>query len=146
MKLSKALKEKNKRAKELNATYTKLVTSNSYVESTPPSYNSKTLLAEAVKQLDDFIAFKTALFESTVAIRAKIFRMGELKNFILQLQRMPVKNGVEVNHYSPGTSITYKADITELERDALVKKYETEIETIQDEIDIFNATTELKEF
>jgi len=59
---------------------------------------------------------------------------------------MPVKNGTEVNHYSPGTSITYKADITELERDALVKKYETEIEIFQDEIDIFNATTELKEF
>jgi hypothetical protein len=144
MKLSKALKLKNKKVSEYNNTVTKMVSYNSYDVDTKRVYNSKELLDEAIRQQNDLIKFKTALHLSTEPIREKIFRLAELKNFLMNLNRLSTTEGiVKSRGYGSEEPATYACYITEEEKVTLTIKVQDEIEEIQDEIDTFNATTDL---
>ena len=73
MKLARALKDKNKRAKKVATLINRMTTTNSYLEGATPAYDSREVFKEIKTEIYDFVAFKTALFDSTSGIRAKIF-------------------------------------------------------------------------
>ena len=50
----------------------------------------------------------------------------------------------KINSYKESGVVTYKADISEIEKNNLIKSLEDEIEQLQDEIDLFNAVTDLQ--
>lgn len=146
MKLHTALKEKNKKIKKINSLINKVINNNSYLEANNPKYNSKELYASVIKELDDYVAFKAALFNSTAPIRQKIFKISELKNLSKQLMIMPCLEGLQnTNSYVPSSSM-YKATIDEVEKDVLIQNIEDQISKLQEEIDTFNITTNLQEY
>jgi hypothetical protein len=143
MKLSKALKLKNKKLKEYTETLNKAVLYNSYDVDSKQTYNSEELMATAVSLKDDYVALKTAIHSTSEPIRNKIFMLGELKNFMKKIEHLDTKEGVQKEGYREITTRTYAASITEENKNSLIKDIEDRIETLQDEIDTFNATTEL---
>ena len=145
MKLSKALKLKNKKVTDYNNTVTKMVSYNSYDIDTKQSYNSTELYMEVIDKREDLIKFKTAIHLTSEPIREKIFRLGEYKNLLMNLNRLSTTEGVVKGRgYGEFDKSTYACSINELQKVEMMEWYQTAIENIQDEIDVFNATTELK--
>ena len=143
MKLAKALKLKNKKLKEYKSTLMKVIHHNSYDVDNKPIYDSTNLYNEAVELLKDYLELKTAIHTCSEPIRFKIFQLGELKSLLNTLNGLDTKSGVHKEGYREVTLRTYEASITEEEKNDKVKTIENSIELIQDEIDTFNATTEL---
>jgi len=144
MKLSKALKLKNKKVTDYNNTVTKMVSYNSYDIDTKQSYNSTELYMEVIDKREDLIKFKTAIHLTSEPIREKIFRLGEYKNLLINLNRLSTTEGVVKSRgYGEFDKSTYACSINEIQKVEMMDWYQTEIENIQDEIDVFNATTEL---
>jgi len=147
MKLSKALKVKGKKLKEYQTALSRAVSNNSYDVDTKANkiYDSKELLAKSQDLLNDYVAFKAAIHNTSAPIRSKIFRLGELKSFLDHINDMSTVTGIHKSGSYSRTSVinTYKADISETEKNDLIKLLEDEIEEIQEEIDAFNATTDL---
>jgi hypothetical protein len=145
MKLSKALKLKNKKISEYNTLISKMPLYNSYDVDCKKVYNSKKLYSETLDKMQDLIKFKAAIHSTSDPIRTDIFRLGELKNLINYVNRLDTREGIvkESNYRGEPSVITLWVDFTELEKVALIQSIQEEIEEIQDKIDTFNAVTEL---
>jgi cell fate (sporulation/competence/biofilm development) regulator YmcA (YheA/YmcA/DUF963 family) len=103
------------------------------------------LHVEVINKRDDLIKFKTAIHLTSEPIREKIFRLSELKNYLSNLNRLNTTEGnVKSRGYGTEDVTTYACTINEIQKQSLLESIQTEIEDIQDEIDTFNATTELK--
>ena len=147
MKLAKALKLKNKLLKEYNVTLSRTISSNCYDVDTQKVYNSAVLLQEAIAQRDRYVTLKAAIHSTSEPIRKKIFELGELKSFLGKINSLHTTEGiVKESSYSGGTVKTYAADISEQRKQEIIKSVEESIENIQEEIDVFNATTDLVGF
>ena len=116
---------------------------NSYDVDNKPVYDSLKLYNDAVEQLKDYLELKSAIHTTSEPIRFKIFQLGELKSLLNTVNGLDTKSGVHKEGYREVTLRTYEASITEEEKNTKVKTIEDSIELIQDEIDTFNATTEL---
>jgi hypothetical protein len=144
MKLSKALKLKNKKVTDYNNTVLKMVSYNSYDIDTKQTYNSTELYMEVIDKREDLIKFKTAIHLTSEPIRENIFRLGEYKNLLMNLNRLSTTEGVVKSRgYGESDKSTYVCSINELQKVEMMEWYQNAIETIQDDIDTFNATTEL---
>ena len=143
MKLAKALKLKNKKLKEYKSTLMKVVQNNSYDVDNKPIYDSTNLYNESVELLKDYLELKTAIHTSSQPIRFKIFQLGEVKSLLNVINGLDTKSGVYKEGYREITLRTYESSISEEEKNTKVKNLENTIELLQDEIDTFNATTEL---
>ena len=145
MKLSKALKLKNKKVSEYNTIVTKMVSYNSYDIDSKKVYNSKELYNEVVTKLLDLVKFKAAIHTTTEPIRERIFELAELKNLLMNVNRLNTTEGkVKSRGYDGSDVSVYACDIVEEEKVQIMQALQNSIETIQDEIDAFNATTDLK--
>lgn len=142
MNLAKALKVKNKKIAEYNKTLQKVMAYNSYDVTSKKDYNAKNLLQLAEVQLQQYVDFKTAIHKASEPVRHKIFMIGELKSLLSRIQSLSTTEGVYKDRYAPEGS-TFACDITQLEKDAKIEEIETAIESLQDELDYFNATTEI---
>jgi hypothetical protein len=142
MNLAKALKVKNKKLAEYNKTLQKVMAYNSYDVTSKKDYNAKTLLDLAETQLQEYVLFKTAIHTASQPVRDKIFLIGELKSLLNRIQNLSTTEGVYKDRYAPEGS-TFACDINQLEKDAKIEALEAGIEKLQDELDYFNATTEI---
>jgi hypothetical protein len=142
MNLAKALKVKNKKLAEYNKTLQKVMAYNSYDVTSKKDYNAKTLLDLAETQLQEYVLFKTAIHTASQPVRDKIFLIGELKSLLNRIQNLSTTEGVYKDRYAPEGS-TFACDINQLEKDAKIEALEAGIEKLQDELDYFNAKTEI---
>jgi hypothetical protein len=151
MKLSKALKLKNKKVQEYNDTLSKMIANNSYDVECKKNYNSLELYEKAKQQMGDLVLLKTSIHTTSEPIRHKIFLLSELKSFLGNIKVIDTKEGlVKVTGYSRFSTVStgdkpsnYAADINEETKSATIKALEESIENTQEEIDTFNATTDL---
>ena len=143
MNLSKALKLKNKKLKEYSDTLSKAVSHNSYDVDTKQIYNSKELYEQSIALLNDYIKLKTSIHLTSQPIRSKIFELGELKSLLNKVSHITTTEGIQKEGYREITTRTYAASINEFDKTNIIKGIEDKIENLQDEIDTFNATTEL---
>lgn len=145
MKLAKALKEKNKKVKKLKTLSDRINSNNSYIKGTTPTYDAKKLWEEYNAALEDLIKFKAAIALTNAGIAEKIIRMAELKSKISSFHYMPITEGIQLSHRREGVEPPeYIAVVNEKEKDELMEKTQEEIDNLQEEIDTYNATTELK--
>ena len=122
--------------------------SNSAIKGTTGYYNTKDLLKEAKDAALDLVFFKAAIHQTSQPIREKIFRLSELKNYTNSVKSMSCNEGiVKERGYGYGASQPaeeYVVQVNLLDKEKMVEALESEIEALQDEIDLFNATTELQ--
>lgn len=141
MNIHKALRKKNEIVGQI-AKLDSRVYSNRWVKDNEPAYDSRQVLEEREKLIDELVTLKSKISVASQSIFSKILLMEELKGLIKVLQSMPCEKGREHNGYS-ALVVEYEVKITQKERDELVAKLEAGIRGMQEDIDAFNAKTEI---
>ena len=144
MNIKQALKEKNKLAKKVTDLMDRTNRNNSMDEGAVRSYDPKESLEQALQMVDDLVNLKTKMHMANAEVYDKIFRMSEYKSLVKYLKVLNCSQGTIVtSRYGDSTARQMTTVITEVERDALVEKYETLIDNLQTELDMHNATTHI---
>jgi hypothetical protein len=144
MNIKQALKEKNKLAKKVVDLMDRTNRNNSMDEGAVRSYDPKESLEQALQMVDDLVNLKTKMHMANAEVYDKIFRMSEYKSLVKYLKTLNCSQGTIVtSRYGDSTARQMTTVITEVERDALVEKYETLIDNLQTELDKHNATTQI---
>ena len=144
MNIKQALKEKNKLAKKVTDLMDRTNRNNSMDEGAVRSYDPKESLEQALQMVDDLVNLKTKMHMANAEVYDKIFRMSEYKSLVKYLKTLNCSQGTIVtSRYGDSTARLMTTVITEVERDALVEKYETLIDNLQTELDTHNATTHI---
>jgi hypothetical protein len=117
-------------------------TQNSIEKGNPRRYSIAAKMDEVMKYTTELVEIKRHIHNANQPVFEKIFLMAELKGMVKELKRMSVEEGKQSDRYSMNSS-EKEVEITVLERDAKIKELEETIEKLQDELDTFNAITQI---
>lgn len=144
MTLQKALKEKKKLLVEISKHVQRMKQSNSREVGTKVEFDAVAEKALWISKVNSLIELKKKIYIANTPIAEKIFRLAELKGMIQTLKSLSTKEGkVRQSGYGASDVIEYEASITAEENNALIEEWEIEIEYLQDELDEYNAKTEI---
>ena len=139
MNLTKALKHKKKLVKQIDEMYIRFSKFNS-TEKGSVGYDAGEAFENWISLTDQLIDLKTKIHIANAGIASKIFKLGELKNMAAKLRNVSTQEGVVKDRYSDVTN-EYVAYMGLFSRDTLLKELENQIETLQEEIEAYNALT-----
>ena len=139
MNLTKALKHKKKLVKQIDEMYIRFSKFNS-VEKGSVGYDAGEAFENWISLTDQLVDLKTKIHIANAGIADKIFKLGELKSMATKLRGIDTKEGIVKDRYSDVT-IEYVAYMNLFDRDTKVKELEEQIETLQEEIEAYNALT-----
>ena len=148
--ISKALKIKSRIAgvvKELE----KYVTSANCVKDSQVehvSINFSETFARLAKARENLILIKTRIAEASAPIQSKLIEIAEVKSMITFFQSIVIKEGVFTETIGFGVNaaakeVTYHNYIDSKSRAETIQQLEEKIDTLQDEIDAFNASVKI---
>lgn len=147
MKIHKALKVKNRLTGELKRLQDILQRENSRRNDNTSKVDCGELDIQIQTTTDKLVRIKAALAQANGPIAEKIYRLSEIKNRINFLNSLPTKEGEEVTLVGHNREKLVYNWTTYLNREAVDKKI-VELQqianTLQDEIDSFNASTEVE--
>lgn len=144
MTIKQALKKKNKLVQKLTDVSKKITTYNSYDNDSVRPYDVRQLVEEETNLLNELVDLKTKIHTANLPVYSKIFRLSELKSQVSKLKSLDCTEGKSRDRWGRITedNPTLKTVIINVvERDNMVEAMENEIESIQDHLDMFNATT-----
>jgi chromosome segregation ATPase len=95
----------------------------------------KTLQAELV-------GLKTQIHRANSPVYDKIFALAELKGMIKELKKVPTDEGKQTERYGSVQSIK-EVELNVTDIDNSISILETQIEELQNELDVHNATTNI---
>ena len=140
MNITKSLKLKKKLIKQADAAYNRFTKYNSVDVTAETPYDALAAYQEWINFTNQIIDLKTKIHLANAPVYGKIFRMSELKSLISQLKRVSTTSG-KVRGY--GEEVVMEAAMTLVTRDSLINQFETEIDTLQDELEAHNALTKI---
>jgi len=146
MKLSKALKVKNRLAGEVNRLQTLFARDNS-AEQSRVNTNVANIELEMKEVVANLIEIKTKITQANIGIYEMLARKNEVASMKAFYERLNTRDGTfKERDYNAGQDIetVYVAFITRDKVDELSKAYQKEIDSLQDEIDEYNATTAIE--
>lgn len=145
MNLTKALKHKKKLVKQADEAFTRFQRYNSQnKESVGSGYDPEDAYTAWVELTNELVELKTKIHNANAPIASKIFRLGEVKNLVSRLRSVDTKSGLARDYrYSETVPIEYVAYLDLFAKDDQISKWEGEIETLQEEIEAFNAITKI---
>ena len=147
MSLRKALQKKNLLVGKIRGLQTLISSKNVFTDETPDNNreDTKVLLADLVKMRDGLIALKSAVTVANVPIYPTLARICELKSYIEFLNGISTNEGKttqRVHGFSQEVLVLVnKATLSEKDIRALKEETEKEIESLQEKVDDFNAST-----
>lgn len=142
MNIKQALKEKNKLVAEIKELYDTAKKTNSIEVGNPRRFSVEGSLKEAESKTKQLVELKTKIHKANLPVYEKIFRMSEMKSRIKELKAISTEEGKVSQRY--GSTVENKeVELNAAQIKEMVKGLESEIEKIQDELDIHNATTQL---
>jgi hypothetical protein len=142
MNVKQALKAKNKLTTRINELYSLAKTYNSIEEGNVRRYSVIGLLNEANELTKELVDLKVKIHTANQPVYGKIFLMAELKGRVKQLKAISCEEGKVNERYGSIISIK-EVEMDVVYRDSLIKQLEADIEQLQDELDIHNATTSI---
>ena len=144
MNIKQALKAKNKLVAEIKELNEIVKNNNSMEEGNPRRFDVKETLNKVQVLTDQLVSLKARIHRANAPVFEEIFAMAELKGQIKELKKLPTDEGKVVERYGSGVSIKEVA-INAAEVRSMVKDLEARIESIQDTLDVHNATTTIGE-
>lgn len=145
MNIAKALKTKNSLVKSLREIGEKIRRNNSSLKGMVNPYDTKALYLMFKEKQEELLTLKAALNKANIPIQGTIYRLTELKSEINWLKGISTQEGKTSQHSYGNISVEneFIAQITTLELEKFISDRETELETLQEEVDKFNYTTEI---
>lgn len=91
------------------------------------------------------VGIKSSIQTASAPIAGKLVEMAETKSLLIKIQGLPVREAVtlEGGYGKEAYEVEYSSVITEKEQIALGEELQNKINDLQDEIDAFNATTQV---
>ena len=142
MNVKQALKQKNKLVTELKAQYQILQKYNSIEEGNPRRYSMTNALAKIKTLQAELVGLKTQIHRANAPVYDKIFALAELKGMIKELKKVPTDEGKQTERYGSVQSIK-EVELNVTDIDNSISILETQIEELQNELDVHNATTNI---
>jgi hypothetical protein len=139
MNLTKALKHKKKLVKQIDEMFIRFSKFNS-VEKGSVGYDPEQAYNQWVELTNKLVDLKTKIHIANAGIANKIFTLGELKNMAAKIRNVSTQEGTVKDRYSD-VIIEYTVHMNLFVKDARVKELEEQIETLQEEIEAYNALT-----
>ena len=145
MNIKQALKKKNQLIKELTTLMNRIHQYNSVEVDSNRPYSTHELLGEYNELMGELIELKTKIHLANSSVYDKIFRLSELKNMVNKFKTLDCTDGVADDYYGRRSeTLIYKSsEISIINRDAIVKELEKEIQDLQDELDEHNYKTNI---
>jgi hypothetical protein len=140
MNVKQALKAKTKITTRINELYSLAKSYNSIEEGNPRRYSVVGLLNEAEELTKELVDLKARIHTANQPVYGKIFLMAELKGRVKNLKAMSCEEGKVTERYGSVQSVK-EVEINIAQKDAMVREIEEQIEKLQDELDVHNATT-----
>lgn len=142
MNVKQALKAKNKLVTELKVAYGILQQYNSIEEGNPRRYSMVNTL-EKIKTLQkELVELKTKIHKANQPVYDKIFALAELKGMVKELKKVPTAEGKQTERYGSVVSVK-EVELNVTDIDTSISILQTQIEELQNELDIHNATTQI---
>ena len=142
MNIKNALKQKNKLVQELNQLVQRMVINNTVIEGNQRPYSSKETLGQVYKKIEEINVLKTQIHRANAPVYDKIFALAELKGMIKELKKIPTDEGKQTERYGSVQSIK-EVELNVTDIDNSISILETQIEELQNELDVHNATTNI---
>lgn len=143
MYIKQALKLKNKLVQQIAQEFQRMNDNNVHSDQEKPAYDSKESLIKYKALIDELTELKTKIHRANSPVYDKIFKMAELKSAIKSLKYLNC-SGQKRKMYNSDTEPTnFIAEIGILEKDQLIAKMETEIESLQEALDVHNNTVQI---
>jgi hypothetical protein len=147
MKLSKALKQKNRIIQRLNDVKETLRRENARRNDNPSTVDKKGLWDEILDLTQELVEIKSKICAANIGIYRKIAEMDECKSQIVYVQNVPRRVGPELVKIGGfGDTVkeyTWESFITNEFVDDEVEKLQARIAVLQDEVDDYNAKTDI---
>lgn len=146
MKLSQALKQKNRLAGEIARNQQILHRENARRDDQKKTVDREQIYALIKKLSEELGSIKARIATANVGIYSKLERMAEMKSHIAFLQGLPKREDTEIQFIGRDQEkLTYQWDsyVTQVKCDTWVAELEKKIQVLQDEVDTYNATTEI---
>jgi hypothetical protein len=138
--LAKALKLKNRLAGRLSQVVGDIQAYNSVLEEQVGKVDVKALLENRNAISLALVELKIGLYKANVGIQRELYTLAEKKGEIDFYRMLNTRDGSERHGYQ-NTNVTYKATVLKAEVDAKIKALETEVDSLQDQIDSYNHST-----
>lgn len=147
MTLAKALSVKNRLAGRLAQARSNIETYNSVLagqrdEDGRAGVDVRAEYGRLLMLQDGLVAVKAAIQRANLAIYEDVLRLGEMKALIQMLNGLNTKHGTEPSYN--GVEYHFVATITKPEALESVRRLEAEIDTLQDKLNKYNASTKVE--
>ena len=146
MKLNQALKTKSRMVGELNRLQQIFQRENARRNDSTSKVDRTALWDQIIKLSTEIGELKAKIVVANIKVYPKLERMSELKGRIKFITQLTKRDGEEVHRgytAAPATTYTWDSCISQEKEDVMVKELQEQINTLQDEIDIINATTDI---
>ena len=143
MTIKQALKQKNKLIKTIGENTKLMQEYNSVEVGNERPYSSVELLAKISEDTKELAKLKTKIHIANTPVLENIFLMSELKSMVQSLKKMDCTEGKSSGRYRMEIEVIKTSEISLVKRNETIKELEGRIEVIQDELDLFNATTQI---
>ena len=145
MTIKQALKEKNKLTKQINSLVVRIQKYNSMEEGSVRTYDPGEDMDNLVKTVSDLVTLKNQIHMANQNVYNKIFRLSEYKGLVKYLRSIDCTEGKtnESRRFGESATIIKTTVFNQVEMDNLITYYEGEIEKIQEELYVHNATAHI---
>lgn len=138
--ISQALKKKNKLTSKIENIKDIILSYNSIEVPGKRPYSIQDKIKELNSCTNELVELKAKIHTANIPVYRWIFTLAELKGLIKTLKNMSVVEGKRSSGYS-AVAAEYEVEIDLTKRDEYILNYEEEIESLQDKLDAFNAST-----
>jgi|LakMenEpi03Aug12_release.lakeMendotaPanAssembly.Ray.scaffolds.fasta_scaffold87624_4 hypothetical protein len=140
MTINEALKRKNKLVSEIDKQAVIAMKYNSMAADSVRRYSAKAAAEGMEKLTHELVELKTKIHLANAPVYSKIFEISELKNLIKKYRAISSDEGMVAHRWSdaPPTMMVVEMDVVTL--DTKVSELEAKIETLQNELDVWNNT------
>ena len=140
--LAKLLKTKSRLASLMSRTAQEVVKFNSVVRGTPTT-DVRKVLDRHTEQMNAMIVLKNTRHVANQQIVPLLNRLAELKSRLSWMQGVSTVDG-PVPSYRTTEPVMYVAVLKKEDMAKIVREHEIEIDKLQDEIDTYNALTQVE--
>jgi hypothetical protein len=142
MNVKQALKLKGKILTEISELYGIAKNHNSIQAGNIRRFSVTESLDKAGELTKELVELKTKIHRANGPVYDKIFLMAELKGRVKVLKSISTEEGTQAGRYGSAPEMK-EVELTALDIRNMVKDLETQIEQLQDELDVHNATTQI---
>jgi hypothetical protein len=146
MKLYKALKLRKKLVGEITSLKQQIQSKNSYLVGSlkAEKYNVPKLYEQLLEKIDQLTGLKFAINEANREIQAQIYTLAEYKALISFWNGVSTVEGTqEGGRFGSEALREYAVQVDEETRNSYVKVFQARVDAIQEEIDVYNYTTDI---